>query len=82
MKIPNRDLLVMYNEDLMTPQSLENEVSFLHQLLQKVERIDNVIKAHELINLQQYKITRKALKLKAAIRSTEHKPFIFINNLN
>ncbi len=61
---------------------MEAEVSFLHELLYEVERLDNVVKAHELINMQTYKISQKAADLKKAIRSVNQRPFIFLNNKN
>ena len=52
----NRDLLVLFKEELMNPQAIEHEVEMLHELLYSVERIDNLIVAHEVINLNKYKI--------------------------
>jgi len=34
----NRDLLVLFNQELMTPQAIEHEVELLHQLLYNVEK--------------------------------------------
>ena len=39
----NRDLLVLFKEELMNPQAIEHEVEMLHELLYSVERIDNLI---------------------------------------
>ena len=52
----NRDLLVLFKEELMNPQAIEHEVEMLHELLYSVEKIDNLIIAHEVINLNKYKI--------------------------
>ena len=41
MNNPNRDLLVLFNQELMTPQSIEHEVELLHQLLYTIERVEN-----------------------------------------
>ena len=59
MNNPNRDLLVLFNQELMTPQAIEHEVELLHQLLYSIERIENLIIAHEIIDLNRYKIIYK-----------------------
>ena len=78
----NRDLLVMFNEQLMTPQSIEHEVELLHELLYDVEKIENLVTAHEVINLNKYKIQNKFHIVRDTIRQKELKPFIFLNNKN
>ncbi|MDB5202256.1 MAG: hypothetical protein JWQ27_1665 [Ferruginibacter sp.] len=82
MTKPNRDLLVMFKQELMTPQAMEHEVTLLHELLFTVERLDNVVKAHELIDLNRYKIFRKDVEIKNFLRQRKEKPFIFLNNRN
>lgn len=78
----NRDLLVLFKEELMNPQSIEHEVEMLHELLYSVERIDNLIVAHEVINLNKYKIVSDKKVVQSMLRENELKPFIFINNKN
>ena len=82
MNKSNRDLLVLFNQELMTPQALEHEVSLLHDLLFQVERIDNLVAAHELIDLNSYKLSSKPTVIKSFIRSLKEKPFVFLNNKN
>ena len=82
MNNPNRDLLVLFKQELMTPQAMEHEVSMLHDLLYTVERLDNVSKAHELIDLVRYKIVSKQTHIKNHLRVGKEKPFIFLNNKN
>jgi hypothetical protein len=82
MNNPNRDLLVLFNQELMTPQALEHEVSLLHELLFTVERVDNLVVAHELIDLNKYKVTNKPVEIKKFIRLKKDRPFIFLNNKN
>ena len=79
MNKSNRDLLVLFNQELMTPQSIEQEVELLHQLLYGIERIENLIIAHEAINLNKYKISNKPLLLQKLFRQRELKPFVFLN---
>ena len=82
MNNSNRDLLVLFNQGLMTPQSIEHEVELLHQMLYTIERIDNLVIAHEIIDLNRYRIICKPLQLKKLIRQRELKPFVFLNCKN
>ena len=77
----NRDLLVLFNED-SNSQSIENEVGFLHELLSYVEQIDNLVSAHEIVNVNKRKIYSDAKSIKETIKHKELKPFIFLNNKN
>ncbi len=82
MNKSNRDLLVMFKQELMTPQAIEHEVELLHELLFTVERLDNVVKAHEIIDLNKYKLITKAFDIKNFFRQKKEKPFVFLNNKN
>lgn len=82
MNNSNRDLLVLFNQLLMTPKALEQEVSLLHEMLFTVERLDNLAIAHELINLNTYRIRKKAHVIKDYIRMKKDDPFVFLFNLN
>ncbi len=66
----------------MTPQSIEHEVEMLHQLLYSIERIDNLVIAHEVIDLNKYKLIKKALHIRKVFRLRELKPFVFLNCMN
>ena len=78
----NRDLLVMFNQSLMSEDALQTEIDYLHELLTHTERMDKLIVAHELIDLNKYKIINKSLPLRAAIKSATQKPFVFLNCKN
>ena len=78
----NRDLLVLFKEELMNPQAIEHEVEMLHELLYSVEKIDNLIVAHEVINVNKYKISSDEKIIRQTIGLKELKPFIFLNNKN
>ncbi len=82
MKNANRDLLVLFNQELMTPQSIEHEVEMLHQLLYDIERVENLITAHEIIDLNKYKVSNKPLLLRKLFRQRELKRFVFLNCKN
>lgn len=78
----NRDLLVLFNQELMSPQAMENQVELLHELLFTVERLDNLVTAHEVIDLNKYKVINNDSILRKIIRIQELKPFIFLNCKN
>ena len=78
----NRDLLVLFNQELMSPKAMENEVELLHELLFTVERLENLVTAHEIIDLNKYKIINTEITLSKIIRLQELKPFIFLNCKN
>ena len=82
MKNFNRDLLVLFKEDMMSPQAIEHEVEMLHELLHIVEKIENLVIAHEVINLNKYKIQSKHHIIRENIRRQKLKPFVFLNNKN
>ena len=73
---------MLFKEELMSPQAIEHEVEMLHELLYAVEKIENLIVAHEVINLNNYKIQNTYNIVRNTIRSRELKPFIFLNNKN
>lgn len=74
----NRDLLVMRNQEMMSRQAIEQEVEFLHELLFLVERIDNLVVAHELIDLNKYKVISNRVVVRNTIRVQALKPFLFL----
>ena len=72
----------MFNQELMTPQSIEHEVEMLHQLLYEIERVENLITTHEVIDLNKYKVSNKPLLLRKFFRQRALKPFVFLNCKN
>lgn len=82
MNNANRDLLVLFNQELMTPQSIEHEVELLHQLLYGIERVENLITTHEVIDLNKYKVSSKPMLLRKLFRQRDQKPFVFLSCKN
>ena len=82
MNNSNRDLLVLFNQELMTPQAIENEVELLHEILYTVENLENIVTAHEVIDVNKYKIYTTSQQLSSIIRQRELKPFVFLNCKN
>jgi len=81
-KSSNRDLLVLFNQELMTPQAIEHEVEMLHEILYTVEGLDNIITSHEAIDVNKYKIYTSPLQLRTILRQRDLKPFLFLNCKN
>ena len=82
MNNPNRDLLVLFNHEIMTQKAIEHEVEQLHQLLYAIEGIESLIITHEIIDLNKYKIVTNNSRLRKLIRQRDLKPFVFLNCKN
>lgn len=82
MNNPNRDLLVLFNQEMMSPQAIEHEVEMLHRLLYTFEGLDSLVIAHEIIDLNKYKVIKKPHQLRNIIRKRDLKPFVFLNCKN
>ena len=67
MKNYNRDLLLLYKEEVYNDDLIQFEVECLHRILITVERNDVFCKAHELVS--RYKITQKT---KAILKAVEY----------
>ena len=79
MNNPNRDLLVLFNNEIMTQKAIEHEVEQLHQLLYAIEGIDSLVVSHEIYDLNKHNIIKKQVQLRKLIRHRELKPFVFLN---
>jgi hypothetical protein len=79
---PGRDLLVLLKQELMTPQAMEYQIDWLHGILHQVESIESLIAAHEIININQYRITNNPNKLRAILSKHPLNAFVFLNCKN
>lgn len=77
----NRDLLVLFKEE-SNPKAIEQEVELLHELLFSVEQIENLVVAHEVININKYKIFSDTNVIRETLKHKTLKPFVFLNNKN
>ncbi|MGF2414210.1 MAG: hypothetical protein ACQUYJ_17895 [Ferruginibacter sp.] len=66
----------------MTPQAIEHEVEMLHGILYTVESLDNIVTAHEVIDVNKYKIFNTPKQISTIIRQRELNPFVFLNCKN
>ena len=82
MKTPNRDLLVLVRNDHMNEKAIEMELEKLNQLLFNYETIQNLCVAHEVFDLNVYKIHNSFKLTKKVITKKHLKPFEFLFNKN
>ena len=79
----NRDLLVMFRQHAMTQQDIDKQLLQLNNMLFTTERLDNFVGAHEILDLNRYKIIDNPVEIKKMIRQKKlTKPFVFFNNKN
>nr|WP_294907175.1 hypothetical protein [uncultured Lacibacter sp.] len=77
-----RDLLVLLNEDHRSKEAIDHEVEWLHDVLYHIEELDNFCKAHELIDVNRYRIYDNPNRVKKAVLRQSAKAFEFISNKN
>lgn len=77
-----RDLLVLLNNEHRSQQAIDQEVEWLHDVLFHVEALDNFCKAHELLDLNRYKVISQVAKVRKAVLRKDFKAFEFVSNKN
>jgi hypothetical protein len=82
MKRLKRDLILLRKEDQPDELNIEREVDWINHLLQTVETISSLCNAHELIDLNRYKIYQDNVSISKALKQKELKPFQFLFNRN
>ena len=82
MKTPDRDLLVLMKDEFATEQFMEQELEQLNSLLFHYETVDTFCSAHEVFDINKYKIIRKPRAIHRITRQSELKPFQFLCNKN
>ncbi len=82
MRKLKRDLILLRKEDQLDELNIEREVECLDYLLQMVETISSLSRAHELIDMNRYKIYQDTFTVSKALKQKESKPFQFIINKN
>lgn len=77
---PDRDLLVLFRNEFMSQQAIDQEVECLNKILRHTELPHEFCKAHELVCRNH--ITKKSRKLLDAFNQHHLKPFWFLISLN
>ena len=82
MKNSNRDLLVLVKDAYTNQEAMQYELHQLNMLLGDFETLESFCLAHEVFDLQKYRILRKKAQLQKIIEKDTLKPFVFICNKN
>ena len=82
MSNTNRDLLVLSKSLIHNEAALDYEVKCLHKILLEVENIFQFCIAHEVIDVNRYKIISKPFLVQQALEQRFKKPFVFMNCKN
>jgi hypothetical protein len=82
MKTPDRDLLVLMKDEFVTEQFMACELEKLNELLFQYETLETFSVAHEVFDLNSYKILRGTRYIQRIVRQQELKPFQFLCNKN
>ncbi|MFC4262943.1 hypothetical protein ACFOWM_08650 [Ferruginibacter yonginensis] len=73
----------MLRQRAMTQQDIDRELMQLNTMLFTAERLDNYVNAHEVLDLNRYKVINNSVEIKKMIRQKKlSKPFIFFSNKN
>ncbi len=82
MKTPNRDLLVLVKDDHLNEEAIEFHLAQLNRMLQLSEAADNLSIAHEVADLNRYRLLQTPSKVKKIMSQQKLKAFIFLINKN
>jgi hypothetical protein len=82
MKTSDRDLLVLVKDEYMNDKFMEQELEQLNALLFLYETADNFCIAHEVFDMNKYKIITDSKGIQKITNQKEIKPFQFICNKN
>ena len=73
----------MFKQRAMSQQDIDRQVMQLNDLLFTTERLDNFVRAHEIIDLNKYKLVKNPVDIKKILREKKlSKPFLFLFNKN
>ncbi|MCS3797950.1 hypothetical protein [Niastella sp. OAS944] len=82
MKNANRDLLVLVKDAYTNKEAMQYELQQLNTLLVNFETLESFCIAHEVFDIQKFRILTKRSQLKKIIEKDTLKPFMFICNKN
>jgi hypothetical protein len=82
MKNSNRDLLVLVKDAYTNNEAMQFELQQLNMLLVNFETLESFCIAHEVFDIQKYRVLTKKSQLQKIIEKETLKPFMFICNKN
>ena len=82
MKNANRDLLVLVRDGNADQDAMQYELQQLNRLLVPFETLESFCTAHEVFDLNKYRVVTRVSRLQKIIEKVQVKPFVFICNKN
>ena len=82
MKNSNRDLLVLVKDAYTNREAMQYELEQLNMLLVNFETLESFCMAHEVFDIQKFRVLTKKSQLQKIIEKETLKPFMFICNKN
>ena len=82
MKNSNRDLLVLVKDAYTNNEAMQFELQQLNMLLVNFETLESFCMAHEVFDIQKFRVPTKKSQLQKIIEKETLKPFMFICNKN
>jgi hypothetical protein len=82
MKNSNRDLLVLVRDGYADQDAIQNELQQLNRMLIRFETTENFCIAHEVFDVNKYRVITRLSRLKKFVERDEIKPFVFVFNKN
>jgi hypothetical protein len=82
MKNSNRDLLVLVKDAYTNREAMQYELEQLNMLLVNFETLESFCVAHEVFDIQKFRVLTKRSQLQKIIEKETLKPFMFICNKN
>lgn len=82
MKNANRDLLVLVKDAANNKEAIQHELRQLNKLLAQFETLESFCVAHEVFDINRYKVLTSKSQLQKIIEREDLKPFVFICNKN
>jgi hypothetical protein len=82
MKNSNRDLLVLVKDAYTNREAMQYELQQLNMLLVNFETLESFCVAHEVFDIQKFRVLTKRSQLQKIIEKETLKPFMFICNKN
>jgi len=72
----------MLNNEQRSQQAIDQEVEWLHDVLFHVEELDNFCNAHEVLDLNRYRVINNINQIRKTVLRKALKAFEFISNKN
>jgi hypothetical protein len=82
MNKTNRDLLVLLKENGFNKEAVEFELEQINRMLTVYETVESLCIAHEVADLNKYRMLHKHRHISEVLKQRELRPFTFLLNKN